>query len=454
MPSDTIIIVSAYNEADRLSDTLAALARAFGEAEVVVADDGSVDGTADVARDAGATVVRSERTIGKGGATTLAARTRPEPRARARSAGLRPLRRRPRRERGAAARPRAGGARRPLRPRRRRLRAKVGGGFGFAVGYAHKAIRRLTGSTSGPDLGPARDERRGVRTVVPFAPRFGMEIGMTVDAARGGFVIEEVQLDLAHRATGKTWRGSCTAAASSWTSSRSTSAGAEMETPDTIASLYRESTAGDKPDPAFVEQLLGTLHAGEEVLFTCGWPDNGEKWGPIRQLTVTSRRILDQRTLGAGVCAPVRAIALADVLDATERGRAAVPMFTTHALVVDLADGSSIVWEHLTNHQIGPAAEAIAALGGCLTAGVAAVAQNRGIQLNKVTAVVEGKHNILGILGGDPEVRNGFNEIDVKFDIDADATPEEIASLLAQSQKRSAVFDALTNPTTVNVSVA
>src|SRR5882757_6246798 len=104
-----------------------------------------------------------------------------------------------------------------------------------------------------------------------------------------------------------------------------------METPETIESLYRESTAGDDPDPAFVQQLLGTLHDAEDVLFTCGWPDNGEKWGPIAQLTVTSRRILDQRTLGAGVCAPVRDIALADVLDATDRGRAAVPMFTTRA---------------------------------------------------------------------------------------------------------------------------
>jgi hypothetical protein len=141
-----------------------------------------------------------------------------------------------------------------------------------------------------------------------------------------------------------------------------------METADTIASLYAESTAGDDPDPAFVAQLLATLEPGEEVLFTCGWPDNGEKWGPIRQLTVTSLRILDQRTLGAGVCAPLRAIALADVLAATDRGRASVPMFTTRALVVDLAGGEPIVWEHLTNHQVGPAAEAIAAaleaLGG------------------------------------------------------------------------------------------
>jgi len=134
-----------------------------------------------------------------------------------------------------------------------------------------------------------------------------------------------------------------------------------METAETIASLYRESTAGDDPDPAFVDQLLAALDPDEEVLFTCGWPDHGEKWGPVAQLTVTSRRILDQRTLGAGVCAPAREIALADVLDATERGRAAIPMFTTHALVVRLADGEPVVWEHLTNHQIGPAAEAIAA---------------------------------------------------------------------------------------------
>ena len=134
-----------------------------------------------------------------------------------------------------------------------------------------------------------------------------------------------------------------------------------METAETIASLYRESTAGDDPDPAFVQQLLDTLAPGEAVLFTCGWPDNGEKWGPIAQLTVTSRRILDQRTLGAGVCAPVRAIALAEVTGAIDRGRAAVPMFTTRALVVELAGGETIAWEYLTNHQIGPAAEAIGA---------------------------------------------------------------------------------------------
>lgn len=100
-----------------------------------------------------------------------------------------------------------------------------------------------------------------------------------------------------------------------------------------------------------------------------------------------------------------------------------------------------------------PVETVLAALAGCLTAGVAAVAQHRGIQLRSVKATVEGQHNILGILGGDPEVRNGFNDVKVHFDVDADASPEEIAALVAQSQKRSAVFDALTNPTPVKVTV-
>lgn len=134
-----------------------------------------------------------------------------------------------------------------------------------------------------------------------------------------------------------------------------------METPDSIADLYREQTAGDDPDPAYVEQLLAALEPGEQVLFACGWPDNGEKWGPVAQLTVTSRRILDQRTHGAGVNAPLRAIALRDVLDVVERRRGGEVLFTTSALVVDLCDGRSLEWEWLTNHQLQPAAEAIRA---------------------------------------------------------------------------------------------
>ncbi|MEM8796175.1 MAG: OsmC family protein [Pseudomonadota bacterium] len=101
-----------------------------------------------------------------------------------------------------------------------------------------------------------------------------------------------------------------------------------------------------------------------------------------------------------------------------------------------------------------PAEIALTALAGCLTAGVASVAQNRGIQLRKVTATVEGDMDIQGIMGIDADIRNGFSNIRVSFNIDADATPDEIAALVAQSQKRSAVFDVITNPTNVHVTVA
>ena len=92
-------------------------------------------------------------------------------------------------------------------------------------------------------------------------------------------------------------------------------------------------------------------------------------------------------------------------------------------------------------------------LASCLTAGVAAVAQNRGIQLRSVEANLEGAMDIQGILGIDSDVRNGYDDIKVKFNIDADASKEDIEALVAQSQKRSAVFDCVTNPTNVTVEV-
>ena len=92
-------------------------------------------------------------------------------------------------------------------------------------------------------------------------------------------------------------------------------------------------------------------------------------------------------------------------------------------------------------------------LASCLTAGVAAVAQNRGIQLRSVEAKLEGSMDIQGILGIDSDVRNGYDDIKVTFHIDADAPKKEIEAIVAQSQKRSAVFDIITNPTTVNVQV-
>ena len=135
-----------------------------------------------------------------------------------------------------------------------------------------------------------------------------------------------------------------------------------IEDADSIASRYRDSTAGDEPDPAFVAQLLAALAPDEEVRFTCGRPDNAEKWGPVAQLTVTSRRIVDQHTMGDGMNAPLREIALRDVAAVTDRHRGAGgALFATRALVVTLTDGTTHVWEHLTNHQVTPAAEAIGA---------------------------------------------------------------------------------------------
>jgi uncharacterized OsmC-like protein len=103
---------------------------------------------------------------------------------------------------------------------------------------------------------------------------------------------------------------------------------------------------------------------------------------------------------------------------------------------------------------ITPIEYLLVGLASCLTAGVASVAQNRGIQLRSIESTVEGNHDIRGILGADSDVRNGFNDVKVTFTIDADASRQEIEALVAQSQKRSAVFDALTNPTEVAVEVA
>jgi uncharacterized OsmC-like protein len=106
------------------------------------------------------------------------------------------------------------------------------------------------------------------------------------------------------------------------------------------------------------------------------------------------------------------------------------------------------------DNGVTPVEFVLVALASCLTAGVAAVAQNREIQLRSVSATIEGAMDVRGILGVDSDVRNGFSEIKVTYNIDADATPDEIKALVAQSQKRSAVYDVITNPTNVSVEVA
>ncbi|HEY5858495.1 MAG TPA: OsmC family protein [Aldersonia sp.] len=106
------------------------------------------------------------------------------------------------------------------------------------------------------------------------------------------------------------------------------------------------------------------------------------------------------------------------------------------------------------DNGITPVEYVLVALGGCLTAGIASVAQQRSIQLRSVQATVEAELDLHGILGADPQVRNGFTGVRVSYKIDADATADEVKALVAQSQKRSAVYDILTNPTHVTVDVS
>jgi glycosyltransferase involved in cell wall biosynthesis len=207
--ADPVVIVTAHNEADRLPATLAALTAAFPQARVLVADDGSQDGTADVAAAHGAEVVRSPRNQGKGGTATLAAQrllslaSGPDPKPvvllcdgdlATSAAALVQL----------VEEVRSGRADLAIADFARR----VGGGFGIALGFARWAIRRRCGLVCNAPISGQRALRAELLpAVVPFAPRFGMEIGMTIDAVRAGYRVEEVRVDLAHRATGRTLRG-------------------------------------------------------------------------------------------------------------------------------------------------------------------------------------------------------------------------------------------------------
>ncbi len=105
------------------------------------------------------------------------------------------------------------------------------------------------------------------------------------------------------------------------------------------------------------------------------------------------------------------------------------------------------------DHGATPVEFVLVGLSGCLGAGIATVAQNREIQLNSVKCTLEAGMDLAGILGIDPEVRNGFDGIRVSYEIDADASEDDIKAIVAQSQKRSAVYDIITNPTDVWVEV-
>lgn len=87
------------------------------------------------------------------------------------------------------------------------------------------------------------------------------------------------------------------------------------------------------------------------------------------------------------------------------------------------------------------------ALASCVAAGIATTAANRGITLTRIDSIARGTMDVQGILGIDPDVRNGFSGIEVEIDVDGDASREDLDALIAASTKRSAVFDILTAPT-------
>jgi glycosyltransferase involved in cell wall biosynthesis len=224
MDPDIFLIVTAYNEAEQIGATLVGLASSFPGRPVFLADDGSSDATAEIGRAAGAYVLRSERVIGKGAAATLAAR-----------AALRQAR-----EvdgdagRGADLDMCAGGrasifvfcdgdlgesagelselARAVERGEAdvavAAFSRRLGGGLGLARGFARWAIRRRCGLiTVAPISGQRALRESALSDVLPFAHGFGMELGMTIDAVRAGHRVVEIELDLSHRASGRTPAG-------------------------------------------------------------------------------------------------------------------------------------------------------------------------------------------------------------------------------------------------------
>jgi glycosyltransferase involved in cell wall biosynthesis len=207
VPAQLAVIVTAFNEADRLPATLAAVEAAFPDARVLVADDGSRDATVHAALQHGAELVHSPVTIGKGGVATLAAR-------RVLDGGEPPevvvlcdgdlgetARELPQL---VAALDDGEGADLAIAVFARR----VGGGVGMALGFSRWATRELGGvELRAPISGQRAVRGELLRALLPFAPRFGMETAMNIDAARAGYRIAEVELDLEHRASGKTLRG-------------------------------------------------------------------------------------------------------------------------------------------------------------------------------------------------------------------------------------------------------
>jgi glycosyltransferase involved in cell wall biosynthesis len=200
------VIVAAHDEADRIGATLAALRRAFPGAALWVGDDASGDGTGETALAAGARVVSRGRPHGKGANVSAAAEAMLS---EAPDLGLVLLCDGDLGESAARLGPLVDAVRSDECDLAvAAFSRRVGGGFGVAVGFARWAIRRLCGAEAIAPLSGQRAMRAELlRGALPFAAGYGMEVGMTVDAVRAGFRLREYELDLEHRATGRTPRG-------------------------------------------------------------------------------------------------------------------------------------------------------------------------------------------------------------------------------------------------------
>jgi hypothetical protein len=183
------ILIAARNEVDRIGETIAALRRDFPAAEILVVDGASEDSTADRAGDAGAVVIRLSRT-GKGEALSAGERAAAPGPLLLCDADLR-------------------GSLGPLAASESDLAVasflrRSGGGFGLAKAVARALIRLRTGYSAREPLSGQRfvgERARGV--CFPLAPGFGCELRMTIDALRAGLSVEEIELDLEHRSTGR-----------------------------------------------------------------------------------------------------------------------------------------------------------------------------------------------------------------------------------------------------------
>lgn len=218
MAEQVSVIIPAHNEADIIAETIGAALSIPSVTQVIVVDDGSTDGTADVARSAGAhRVIRLDRKHGKGGALNAAWPLAGGEILLLLDADL-----------GSSARDgerlvalvasdesdmciavfgRSDSEETTSESGSVRLAAKSGG-FGFVMRVARYGIRRLTAKEmESPLAGPRAFKTEIIRKIGGFAPRFGVEVGLTVDTLRLGYRVVEIPVGMVHRPSGRDFRG-------------------------------------------------------------------------------------------------------------------------------------------------------------------------------------------------------------------------------------------------------